>query len=189
MISTSGEPCASTAATTSSTDILRPSWNAYGVSHQLQRRSQAVSRTKTHELPGAGRLALNRMEDLVDRQHRRFLLSYRLWRKPTFYYETHVNDLQERQKFSGYGRRRRSNQIDINKEPPPRAFLEKHIDPERFLDFVSTRSPVFKERPLPRSKKEAIALMMENPNLIRRPIMIKGSKVIFGFDKDQYGTL
>ena len=81
------------------------------------------------------------------------------------------------------------NQIDINKEPPAREFLEKHIDPERFLDFVSTRSPVFKERPLPKSKTEAIALMMENPNLIRRPIMIKGSKVIFGFDKDQYGTL
>jgi arsenate reductase-like glutaredoxin family protein len=81
------------------------------------------------------------------------------------------------------------NQIDINKEPPSREFLEKHIDPGRFLDFVSTRSPVFKERPLPRSKKEAIALMIENPNLIRRPIMIKGSKVIFGFDKDQYATL
>ncbi len=32
-------------------------------------------------------------------------------------------------------------------------------------------------------------MMMENPNLIRRPIMIKGSKVIFGFDKDQYGKL
>jgi arsenate reductase-like glutaredoxin family protein len=45
---------------------------------------------------------------------------------------------------------------------------------------------VFKERPLPKSKKEAIALMMANPNLIRRPIMIKGSKVIFGFDKEQY---
>jgi len=48
---------------------------------------------------------------------------------------------------------------------------------------------VFKERPLPTSKKEAIALMMENPNLIRRPIVIKGSKVLFGFDKGQYGTL
>ena len=81
------------------------------------------------------------------------------------------------------------NQIDINREPPSREFLEKHIDAARFLDFVSTRSPVFKERPLPKSKKEAIALMMENPNLIRRPIMIKGSKVIFGFDKEQYGTL
>jgi arsenate reductase-like glutaredoxin family protein len=81
------------------------------------------------------------------------------------------------------------NQIDINKTPPSREFLEKHIDAKRFLDFVSTRSPVFKERPLPTSKKEAIALMLENPNLIRRPIVIKGSKVIFGFDKEQYDTL
>ena len=45
---------------------------------------------------------------------------------------------------------------------------------------------MFKERPLHKSKKEAIDLMMENPNLIRRPIFIKGSKVIFGFDKDRY---
>ena len=81
------------------------------------------------------------------------------------------------------------HQLDINKEPPSREFLERHIDPERFLDFVSTRSPVFKERPLPKSKKEAIGLMMENPNLIRRPIMVKGSRVIFGFDKEQYGKL
>ena len=80
-------------------------------------------------------------------------------------------------------------QLDINKEPPSREFLEKHIDPDRFLDFVSTRSPVFKERPLPKSKKEAIALMIENPNLIRRPIVIKGSTVIFGFDKDAYAKL
>ncbi len=78
------------------------------------------------------------------------------------------------------------DQLDINKEPPSRAFLEKHIDPDRFLDFVSRRSPVFKERPLPRSKKEAIDLMMVNSNLIRRPIMIRGAEVIFGFDKDRY---
>jgi arsenate reductase len=78
------------------------------------------------------------------------------------------------------------NEIDINKEPPSREFLEKHIEADHFLDYVSTRSPVWKERPLPKSKKEAIDLMMENANLIRRPIMIKGSKVIFGFDKDAY---
>jgi arsenate reductase-like glutaredoxin family protein len=75
---------------------------------------------------------------------------------------------------------------DINRNPPERAFLEKHIDAERFLDFVSTRSPVFKTRPLPRSKKEAIDLMMEQPNLIKRPILIRGSKVTFGFNKDEY---
>ena len=77
-------------------------------------------------------------------------------------------------------------EYDINKEPPTRAFLEKHIDAGRFLDFVSTRSPVFKQRALPRSKKEAIDLMMAQPNLIRRPILIQGSKVVFGFDKDAY---
>jgi arsenate reductase-like glutaredoxin family protein len=46
---------------------------------------------------------------------------------------------------------------------------------------------VFKERALPKSKTEAIDLMMENPNLIKRPILIRGSKVTFGFDKKQYG--
>jgi arsenate reductase-like glutaredoxin family protein len=70
--------------------------------------------------------------------------------------------------------------------PPSREFLEKHVDKERFLDFVSTRSPVFKDRPLPTSKTAAIDLMMENPNLIRRPILVRGSKVTFGFDKDAY---
>ena len=75
---------------------------------------------------------------------------------------------------------------DINRNPPDRAFLEKHIDAERFLEFVSTRSPVFKTRPLPKSKKEAIDLMMEQPNLIKRPILIRGSKVTFGFNKDAY---
>jgi arsenate reductase-like glutaredoxin family protein len=80
-------------------------------------------------------------------------------------------------------------QIDINKTPPSREFLEKHIDATHFLDFVSLRSPVFKERPLPASKKEAIDLMMENPTLIRRPILIRGSRVTFGFDKDEYQKL
>jgi arsenate reductase-like glutaredoxin family protein len=54
---------------------------------------------------------------------------------------------------------------------------------------VSTRSPVFKERPLPGSKKEAIDMMMENPNLIRRPVLVRGPRVIFGFDKKTYEKL
>lgn len=78
------------------------------------------------------------------------------------------------------------DQRDINREPPDRAFLEKHIEAGRFLDFVSTRSPVFKQRPLPKSKKEAIDLMMAQPNLIKRPILVRGSKVVFGFQKDKY---
>lgn len=75
---------------------------------------------------------------------------------------------------------------DINKAPPTRAFLEEHIEAKDFLRFVSTRSPVFKTRPLPASKTEAIDLMMEQPNLIRRPILVRGTQVIFGFDKEAY---
>ena len=48
---------------------------------------------------------------------------------------------------------------------------------------------MFKQRPLPRSKKEAVALMMAHPNLIKRPILIRGSKVCFGFDKSAYAKL
>lgn len=80
-------------------------------------------------------------------------------------------------------------EIDINRNPPPREFLEKHVDPKNFLDYVSTRSPVFKTRPLPKSKKEAIDLMMEQPNLIRRPVLVRGGKVTFGFDRDMYARL
>ena len=76
--------------------------------------------------------------------------------------------------------------IDINQNPPSREVLERHVDAKRFLDYVSLRSPVWKQRPLPASRREAIDLMMENPNLIRRPILIKGSKAIFGFNKEQY---
>jgi len=53
---------------------------------------------------------------------------------------------------------------------------------------VSTRSPVFKQRPLPASKREAIDLMMEQPNLIKRPILIRDGTVTFGFDKAKYAN-
>ncbi len=75
---------------------------------------------------------------------------------------------------------------DINKAPPTRAFLEEHVDAADFLRFVSTRSPVFKTRPLPASKREAIDLMMEQPNLIKRPILVRGAAATFGFDKEAY---
>lgn len=77
-------------------------------------------------------------------------------------------------------------QLDITRQPPSREFLEKHVDPQRFIDYVSTRSPVFRDRPLPRSKKEAIDLMMENPNLIKRPVLVTGGTAIFGFDRKHY---
>jgi arsenate reductase len=78
---------------------------------------------------------------------------------------------------------------DINREPPSRAFLERHVDAGRFLDFVGRRSPVFKRRPLPASKREAVQLMLEQPNLIKRPVLVIGGRAIFGFDRREYDRL
>ncbi len=63
------------------------------------------------------------------------------------------------------------------------------MDEDTFLDFVSRRSPVFKQRPLPKSKREAIDLMVRHPNLIKRPIVVKGKRAIFGFDKEALEAL
>jgi arsenate reductase len=78
---------------------------------------------------------------------------------------------------------------DINRQPPTRAFLERHVDAKRFVDYVSRRSPVFKQRPLPASRREAIDLMVEQPNLIKRPVLVAGETVVFGFDREAYDRL
>ncbi len=78
---------------------------------------------------------------------------------------------------------------DIIRTPPSRAFLEEHVGKDNFLEFLSRRSPVWKQRPLPKTRREAIDLMMENPTLIKRPIVIKGRKVVFGFDREALSHL
>ena len=105
--------------------------------------------------------------------------------KPTFYWKPSCTTCRNAR---DYLRKRKIDveERDINKTPPSREFLDRHIDEERFLDFVSTRSPVFKERSLPSTKAEALDLMMEQPNLIKRPVLIDGTHVTFGFDKAEY---
>ena len=81
---------------------------------------------------------------------------------------------------------------DLAKEPPSRELLEKLIDEDHLEDFVNTRSPAYKERGLDASKmtkKQAIDLMMEEPNLIRRPIVLAGRKAVFGYKPEEYEKL
>ncbi len=81
---------------------------------------------------------------------------------------------------------------DLAKERPSRELLEQLIDEKRLEDFVNTRSPAYKERALDVSrmtKKQAIDLMLEEPNLIRRPLLVGGKKALFGFDAAKYEEL
>ena len=54
------------------------------------------------------------------------------------------------------------------------------------------RSPAFKSRGLDVSKltkSKAIDLMLEEPNLVRRPLVLAGRDVVFGFDAAAYDRL
>ena len=44
-----------------------------------------------------------------------------------------------------------------------------------------------KERPPSRAK--AIQLMAKEPNLIRRPVVMRGSQMVLGFDEEGYKKL
>jgi arsenate reductase-like glutaredoxin family protein len=57
---------------------------------------------------------------------------------------------------------------------------------------VNTRSPAYKERGLDvtkMTKTQAIDLMMEEPNLIRRPLVLRDGAAVFGFDLDALDEL
>jgi arsenate reductase-like glutaredoxin family protein len=81
---------------------------------------------------------------------------------------------------------------DLAKEPPTRELLERLIDESRLEDFINTRSPAFKARHLDLAKlnkKRVIDLMLEEPNLIRRPLVIAGRRAIFGWNPGQYDEI
>ena len=66
------------------------------------------------------------------------------------------------------------------------------IDASHLEDFVNTRSPAYKERNLDvakMTKKQAIDLMMEEPNLIRRPLVMAKGKAVFGWDPEGYDEI
>jgi Spx/MgsR family transcriptional regulator len=59
-------------------------------------------------------------------------------------------------------------------------------------DFLSTRSPAYKAMGLAGkslTRDQAIALMVKDSNLLRRPLVIAGKEIIAGFDRDRLGKL
>ncbi len=75
---------------------------------------------------------------------------------------------------------------DLAGQPLDVAELEAVIGKRDHLQFLNPRNELYKERNMkehPPSRSEALKLMSENPNLIRRPIVVSGSKVLVGFDE------
>jgi arsenate reductase len=64
--------------------------------------------------------------------------------------------------------------------------LFKDADPR---DYLNPRSPAYKSMGLggkTLTPAEALALMVEESNLIKRPLLISGRTIIAGFDRERY---
>jgi arsenate reductase-like glutaredoxin family protein len=64
--------------------------------------------------------------------------------------------------------------------------LDKLIGKRDYRLFLNSRNELYRERGMkenPPPRDEALRLMAENPNLIKRPILVKGSELALGFDE------
>ncbi len=82
-------------------------------------------------------------------------------------------------------------EIDLNRGLSA-AELEKLIGTRDYKQFLNPRNELYRERGMrenPPPREEAVRLMSENPNLIKRPILVKGNRIILGYDEEALGAL
>jgi arsenate reductase-like glutaredoxin family protein len=78
---------------------------------------------------------------------------------------------------------------DLGNERLSDAELDELIGDRDYKEFLNTRNELYRSRKMkehPPSRAEAIELMAKEPNLIRRPIVVQGSQMIVGLDKEYY---
>jgi regulatory protein spx len=81
--------------------------------------------------------------------------------------------------------------IDLN-SGLSEAQIDALIGTRDYLKFLNFRNEMYRERKMktnPPARAEAICLMSQHPNLIRRPILVQGSKIAVGFAEDEFRAL
>jgi arsenate reductase (glutaredoxin) len=81
---------------------------------------------------------------------------------------------------------------DLDKQRLSDVELDQLIGVRDYKEFLNSRNELYRKRKMkesPPSRAEAIKLMAKEPNLIRRPLLVRGKQVIFGFDTDAYRKL
>jgi Spx/MgsR family transcriptional regulator len=79
------------------------------------------------------------------------------------------------------------NYRDLVKDRLSPSELQKLIGKHDHEDFLNPRSDVFRKKKMkdkPPSRREAIGLMSKNPDLIRRPVIVAGGRVVIGYDEN-----
>lgn len=80
----------------------------------------------------------------------------------------------------------------LDTEPLSEVELDKLIGARDYKTFLNTRNELYREKKMsekPPTRAEAIRLMAKTPNLIRRPVVIRGNQIVLGFDEDAFQKL
>lgn len=82
---------------------------------------------------------------------------------------------------------------DFKKAPLSASELDEIIGARDYREFVATRSPTFRSSGLDKNalppRKQMLALMAKESNLVRRPLLIVGDEVVLGTNEERYRTL
>lgn len=76
---------------------------------------------------------------------------------------------------------------DLGKERLTAGQLDALIGKRSHLDFLNTRNEMYRQRKMkenPPARDEALKLMAQEPNLIKRPIVIRGGQMVLGYDEE-----
>lgn len=83
----------------------------------------------------------------------------------------------------------RVEERDMSKTPLTRAELEQLVGDRDIVPFLNPRNDEYRERKMktsPPGREEALDRMAANPNLVRRPLLVDGDRILFGFDEEGY---
>jgi arsenate reductase len=81
---------------------------------------------------------------------------------------------------------------DLDKKPLSEKELGALIGARDYKPFLNSRNEIYRERKMaekPPTREQAIRLMAKNPNLIKRPIVVRGDSMVLGFDRPAYMKL
>ena len=110
---------------------------------------------------------------------------------PTFYYKSTCSTCRKaRALLAELGVA--TEERDMSKNPLSAEELTRIIGEREIVPFLNPRNEMYRERGMratPPGKAEAIALMAENANLIRRPLLVDGDRILYGFDEAAYRKL
>lgn len=76
---------------------------------------------------------------------------------------------------------------DLGKDRLTADQLDVLIGPRNYLDFLNPRNELYRQRKMrenPPARDEALKLMAQEPNLIRRPIVIRSGQMVLGYDEE-----